>query len=149
MLPVFKSQMKVLLAQSCPTLVHISMKCQERVFRGNVYSGSLTLAVICRNLWRYINPSACVLSHFSHVRLFAAPWIGYHQTSVRGILQATIVVWIVMLSSRGIFPILLGRPRDPTHTSCFLHWHAYSLLLSHLGSPLTCVHPLKRFKMER
>ena len=109
--------MKVLLAQSCLTLVYVSMKCQKMVFRGNVYSGSLPLPVTCRNLWRYINPSACMLSHFSHIRLFVTPWILSHQTSVRGILQAIILVSVVMLSSRAIFPIFLGRPREQTHTS--------------------------------
>ena len=92
LLPVYKSQMKVLLAYSCPTLVCVSVKCQKSVFRGNVYSGSLTLAVTCRNSCRYITLSTCLLICFSHVQLFATTWFVSHQSSVCGILQATILV---------------------------------------------------------
>ena len=40
----------------------------------------------------------CVLSHFSRIRLFATPWtVG---SSVHGILQARILEWVAMPSSR-------------------------------------------------
>ena len=50
-------------------------------------------------------------------------------SSVHGILQARILEWIAMPSSRGIF---LTQGSNP----CLLHWQAYSLTLSRLESPL-------------
>ena len=49
----------------------------------------------------------CVLSQFSHVQLFATPG-----SSVRGVLQATILKWVAMPSSRES-----SRPRDQTYVS--------------------------------
>ena len=43
---------------------------------------------------------ACVLSHSSGVRLYAALWIVAH---VHGILQAGILEWVAMPSIRGSF----------------------------------------------
>ena len=34
---------------------------------------------ICAGLFPSLNTQMCVLSHFSHVRLFATPWIVAHQ----------------------------------------------------------------------
>ena len=52
-------------------------------------------------------------------------------SSVHRILQARILEWVAMLSSRGS-----SQPRDQTPVSYVsLHWQADSLLLSHLGSP--------------
>ena len=52
----------------------------------------------------------CVLSHFSCVQLFATLWtVG---ASVHGILQARILEWVAMLSSRGF-----SQPRDRTQVS--------------------------------
>ena len=50
-------------------------------------------------------------------------------SSVRRILQAIILEWVAMPSSRGSF-----WPRDPTCIS-YVHWQVGSLPLSHLGSP--------------
>ena len=57
----------------------------------------------------------CVLSHFSHVRLFATPWTicSPPDSSVHGILQARILEWVVISSSRRSF-----RPKDRTCFSC-------------------------------
>ena len=44
-------------------------------------------------------------------------------SSVHGILQARILEWVVMLSSRGSF-----QPGDQTQVSCLLHWQAGSLI---------------------
>ena len=42
----------------------------------------------------------CLLSHFSHVQLFATPWTVAHQASLSmGILQARILEWVAMPSS--------------------------------------------------
>ena len=46
--------------------------------------------------------TTCVLSHFSCVQLFAAPWTVACQAPLSmGILQERILEWVVMLSSRG------------------------------------------------
>jgi len=52
-------------------------------------------------------------------------------SSVHGILQARVLEWVVMLSSRGSF-----QPRDQTQVSCLLHWQAGSLPLGPSGKPL-------------
>ena len=74
--------------------------------------------------------SACILSP---VRLFvilqtiACP-PGY---SVHGILQARILEWVAISSSRRS-----SRPGDQSQVSCvFLHWQPASSPLHHLGSP--------------
>ena len=56
-----------------------------------------------------------VLSHFSHVWLFATPWTVCKPpgSSVHGILQARILEWVAMPCSRGSSP-----PRDHTCISC-------------------------------
>ena len=43
---------------------------------------------------------------------------------VHGILQARMLEWVAMTSSRGS-----SQPRDRTHISCLLHWQADSLPL--------------------
>ena len=79
--------------------------------------------------WSFV--SACVLSCFSRVLLFATPWTVAHQAPLSmGILQARILEWVSMPSSEGS-----SLPRDRTHI--WLHvlpckWIFYPL--SHLGS---------------
>ena len=48
-------------------------------------------------------------------------------SSIHGILQARILEWVAMSSSRGS-----SWPRDWTLSLCLLHWQAGSLLLDHL-----------------
>ena len=55
----------------------------------------------------------CELSCFSHVQLFATLWTIAHQAPVHGILQARILGWVAMPSSRGF-----SQLRDWTHVSC-------------------------------
>ena len=56
---------------------------------------------------------ACVLSHFSLVQLFVTPWTVTHQAPLSmGILQARILEWVAMPSSRGS-----SQPRDWTSIS--------------------------------
>ena len=64
------------------------------------------------------------VSCFSHVWLFATLWTVTHQAPLRtGILQARILEWVAMLSSRGP-----SWPRDRSYISlCLLHWQAGSL----------------------
>ena len=46
--------------------------------------------------------STCVLSRFSHVQLFETLWTMAHQVPLfTGILQARILEWVAMPSSRG------------------------------------------------
>ena len=55
----------------------------------------------------------CVYCHFSHVQLFATLWTIAHQACLSsGTLQARILEWVAMPSSRGS-----SRPRGQTHTS--------------------------------
>ena len=49
----------------------------------------------------------------SHVRLFVTPWTVVLQAPVHGILQARILVWVAISSSRES-----SWPRDQTHVSC-------------------------------
>ena len=56
----------------------------------------------------------CVFSHFSCVWLFCDPMdYSLPGSSVHGILQARILEWVTMPSSRGFF-----QPRDQTCSSC-------------------------------
>ena len=61
------------------------------------------------------------LSRFSHVQLFVTPWTPW--ASVHGILQARILEWVAMPSSRRSSP-----PRDQTqvtYISCIGKWVLY------------------------
>ena len=50
-------------------------------------------------------------------------------SSVHGISQASLLVWVANFLLRGIFP-------TQGSNLCLLHWQALSLLLSHQGSTL-------------
>ena len=56
----------------------------------------------------------CVLGRFSHVRLFAIPWMvcSLLGSSLHGILQAGVLEWVAIPFSRGF-----SWPRDWTHVS--------------------------------
>ena len=59
-------------------------------------------------------------------------------SSVHGMLQARVLEWADISSSRGS-----SRLGDWAHVSCLLHlllWQVGSLLLCHLGSPLFMLH---------
>ena len=49
----------------------------------------------------------------SCVQLFATPWTAVHHSSVHGIIQARILEWFAISSSKGSY-----QPRDQTHISC-------------------------------
>ena len=66
----------------------------------------------------------CVLSHFSHIWLFATP----PGSSVHRILQARIQEWVAISSSRES-----SQTRDWTGVSCIGWWILYHQ--HHLGSP--------------
>ena len=72
----------------------------------------------------------CIPSHFSLVRLFVTLWIIAHQAPLsRGILQARILEWVAMHSSRGpskprdwaMSPVAPALPED-----CLSLRHSYS-----------------------
>ena len=69
-----------------------------------------------------------LLSPFSRVRFFATHDCNLPISSVHGFLQAGIVEWVAISSSRGS-----SRPRNQIHISCI--GRGDSLSLSHLGSP--------------
>ena len=74
----------------------------------------------------------CVLSHFSRVqlRLFVTLWTVARQALLSvGILQARILEWVAMPSSRES-----SEPRDRTHV-CLLHWQVGSLPVASHGKP--------------
>ena len=70
---------------------------------------------------KYLDNSVCMLSHFSHVQLFATLWIVAHQAPLSmGILQARTLEWVAIPSSRGS-----SQPRDQTcipHAFCIGRW---------------------------
>ena len=77
------------------------------------------------------NLCARMLSCFSCVQLYDTMDCSPPDSSVHGILQAGILEWVAISSSRGSF-----RPRDWTHVSyIYLHWRAGSLPLWPPGKP--------------
>ena len=58
-------------------------------------------------------------------------------SSVHGILQARILEWVALPSSRGS-----SQPRDLTCVSCLLHWQAGPLPLTPPGKPKLSPSPL-------
>ena len=56
---------------------------------------------------------------------------GQPGSSVQGILQARILEWVPMPSSR-----VSSQPRGRTHLLCLLHWQAGSLPLAPPGKPI-------------
>ena len=75
-----------------------------------------------RCMWReqFQGPTRClrlpihVLSHFNCARLFETPGASPHQAPLSvGLLQASILEWVAMPSSRGS-----SQPRDRTRVSC-------------------------------
>ena len=78
--------------------------------------------------WHY----TCMLSHFSHIRLFVTPWtVALPCSSVHGILQARILEWVAIPFSR-----VSSWPRDWTHISyisCLGRW-----ILYHWGTREAC-----------
>ena len=73
----------------------------------------------------------CLLSCFSRVWLFVTCWtVGCQAPPSTEILQARMMEWVAMPSSRGS-----SGPRDWTHISWFPHWQAGSLPLVPSGRP--------------
>ena len=88
-------------------------------------------------LFIVIKMCACVLSHFSQwLTLCDLTDSRLPGSSVHGTLQARILEWAVVLSSRGS-----SRPRDQTCVSyVYLHWPASSLPLVPPGKPVIKMH---------
>ena len=75
---------------------------------------------------------ACVLSCLICVQLFTTLWTVAHQAPLSmGILQARILEWVAMPSSRGIFAIQGSN----LHLLYLLHWQVGSLPLAQPGKP--------------
>ena len=76
--------------------------------------------------------SACLLSCFSHVQLSVTLCTVARQTSVHGMLQARILEWVAVSSSRWA-----SQSRDWTWVSyIYLYWQAGLLPQHHMGNPL-------------
>ena len=68
----------------------------------------------CRRILYYLSHQLLLLSCFSRVRLFVTPWTAACQSSLSmGILQARILEWVAMPSSRGIFQTQGSNPSLP------------------------------------
>ena len=88
---------------------------------------------------------ACVLNRFSHVWLYVTLWTVAHQAPLSTeILQARILGWVAMPSSRGS-----SRPRDRTRVSSiscitdgfFTLWATWEA-----NQPRRCISPQSHFK---
>ena len=79
------------------------------------------------------NPGACMLSRCSHIQLCDPH--GLEPARLHGILQAIILEWVAMASSRGS-----SWPRDLPDPCLWhlLHWQAGSLPLAPPGKPKQC-----------
>ena len=81
--------------------------------------------------WRTLSSHACMWSYFSHSDSFDPMGCILPGSSVPGILQARILEWVAMPSSRGS-----SWPRDWTLVfSLYLHWQVGSLPLVPPGKP--------------
>ena len=98
-----------------------------------------------RYIWLVLSfrslPSACMLSHFSRVWLGDPMDCRLPGSSLHGILQARILDWVAMPSSRGIFPTQGSNPY-------LLHWQMGSLGLVPPGKPYTDVTIKKHFLLS-
>ena len=65
------------------------------------------------------------------------------RSSVHGVLQARILEWAILPSSRGSSP-----PRNKIHISCLLHWQVGSSRLAPPGKPILRVPVIKKDKPE-
>ena len=83
----------------CPTysnnLVQLSSLCRTAI----TVSTLLTLKPCLSRA--QASKRVCMLSRFSHVRLFKTPWTVAHQAPIQGILQARILEWVLMPFSTG------------------------------------------------
>ena len=101
--------------------------------------------------WK-VFPTLCVLSCFNCVRLWDPMDCNLPGSSVHGILQARILEWVAMTSSRGT-----SWPGDQTHVfcassiagrffTCWASWANLPLLLKTLGEGNKKSLPIKRDK---
>ena len=98
--------------QQSDSVIHISF-----LFRFFSHIGYFIVLsrVPCAIRWALVDYfiHACMLSHFSHVQLFATPWTVGCQAPVPGILQASILEWVAIP-----FSWRSSRPSDRTYSSC-------------------------------
>ena len=78
--------------------------------------GAETQLSLCPPSWRAVSTCSVLFSRFSPVRLSATPWTVACQAPLSmGILQARILEWVAMSSSRGS-----SQPRNQTQVSCIV-----------------------------
>ena len=111
------------LPNSIKRLKEIKSRCITNTYKCSV---TATWTEICLNL------CACMFSTFSCVQHCKNLWTVARQAPLAiGILQARILEWVIMPSSRGS-----SRPSDQNCVLHLLHWQAGSLPLVPLGSLL-------------
>ena len=91
----------------------------------------LHFVYVCAHVYMYVCVCMCMLSHFSHVQLFATPWT---------IAPRLLCPWDSPGKNTGVGchallqGIFLTQGSNP-YLLCFLHWQAGSLLLVPPGKP--------------
>ena len=94
----------IFILSSCKPLTGYLYKCTET-------SQSYVIALFSLKMLLLL--TVCCAQSLSHVRLFVTPWTVAHQAPLSmGILQARILEWVAMPSSRGT-----SQPRDRTQVS--------------------------------
>ena len=86
-------------------------------------------------LWHLVPLCVCAKSFQLWLTLYNSLDFSQPGSSFHGILQARILEWIGMPSSRGS-----SQPMDQTHVSHLLHWQAGSLPLAPPGKPIRSHH---------
>ena len=81
---------------------------------------------------------------FSHVRLFTTPWIMAHQVPLSVGFGCQEYSNTAISSSRGS-----SQPRGRSHISSLLHFRQILYPLSHLGSPLCFIGPIKESFLQQ
>ena len=95
------------------------------IFKDNILK-SYSCSVLCLCIYyKYFNISLCAELFQSCLTLCDSMDYSPPGSSVYGILQARILEWVIMPSSRGS-----SWPRDRTSLLCLLHWQEDSLLLA-------------------
>ena len=97
---------------------HRRLGLPHRTFRGNI-SIHLIVCTCAKSLQLYLTLCTWLLVDHS-----------LPDSSVHGLVQARILEWVAVSSSRGSF-----QPRNWTHISCLLHWQVGSLPLAPRQKP--------------
>ena len=118
----WKKFSKGILPFFCMSFIYHLLVLSPSNYKSNNYTKSflVTYRQILISVWKafdtnhHLYAHAYLLSCFSHVRRFVTLWtVVYHASPSMGILQARILEWVAMPSSRGSSP-----PRNQIQVSC-------------------------------